>query len=145
MYNIMALSYSVNVHWAIKCLSGCTGNNEKKRFMEQFECITVEEGVSEKLHARGRRGGAGRYSRSAKLCHGSCAAGVSHPTSDTLGAFMREHGFDTAVMKCAITATVVKAPRSICSSSKAMIRFYSIDGGFEARHRVSPANVANGA
>lgn len=62
--------------------------------MEQFECITVEEAY-QKLHQGAAVLVDIRDPQSYAMGH---APQAFHLTNDTLGAFMREHGFDTAVM-----------------------------------------------
>ncbi len=67
-----------------------------------------------------------------------------HLTNDTLGAFMREHGFDTAVMVMCYHGNSSKGAAQYLLQ-QGYDAVYSIDGGFEARHRRFPADVANGA
>ena len=62
--------------------------------MEQFECINVEE-AHQKLHQQTAVLVDIRDPQSYAMGH---TPGAFHLTNDTLGAFMRDHDFDTAVM-----------------------------------------------
>ena len=62
--------------------------------MEQFECINVEE-AHQKLHQQTAVLVDIRDPQSYAMGH---TPGAFHLTNDTLGAFMRDNDFDTAVM-----------------------------------------------
>ncbi|WP_348260250.1 thiosulfate sulfurtransferase GlpE, partial [Salmonella enterica] len=62
--------------------------------MEQFECITVEEAY-QKLQQGAPALVDIRDPQSYAMAH---APQAFHLTNDSLGGFMREHGFDTGVM-----------------------------------------------
>ncbi|SUX82946.1 thiosulfate sulfurtransferase [Citrobacter koseri] len=80
----------------------------------------------------------------AKLCDGPHAAGVSIWTNDTLGAFMRDHDFDTVVMVMCYHGNSSKGAAQYLLQ-QGYDAVYSIDGGFDAWHRHFPSEVAFGA
>ncbi|EIN0313292.1 thiosulfate sulfurtransferase GlpE [Salmonella enterica] len=108
--------------------------------MEQFECITVEEAY-QKLHQGAAVLVDIRDPQSYAMGH---APQAFHLTNDTLGAFMREHGFDTAVMVMCYHGNSSKGAAQYLLQ-QGYDAVYSIDGGFEGWHRRFPADVANGA
>lgn len=97
--------------------------------MEQFECITVEEAY-QKLH----QGAAVLVDIRDPQSYAMGHAPQAFMTNDTLGAFMREHGFDTAVMVMCYHGNSSKGAAQYLLQ-QGYDAVYSIDGGFEAWHR----------
>ena len=77
--------------------------------MEQFECINVEE-AHQKLHQQTAVLVDIRDPQSYAMGH---TPGAFHLTNDTLGAFMRDHDFDTAVM---VMCCSLPVPRSLADT-----------------------------
>ncbi|MFH4294586.1 thiosulfate sulfurtransferase GlpE, partial [Acinetobacter baumannii] len=69
--------------------------------------------------------------------------GAFHLTNDTLGAFMRDHDFDTAVMVMCYHGNSSKGAAQYLLQ-QGFDKVYSVDGGFDAWHRHFPAEVARG-
>ncbi len=92
--------------------------------MEQFECINVEE-AHQKLHQQTAVLVDIRDPQSYAMGH---TPGAFHLTNDTLGAFMRDNDFDTAVMVMCYHGNSSKAPRSICCS-RGLIRSIALTAG----------------
>lgn len=90
----------------------------------------------------GGRGVSG-YPRPAKLCDGSRPQAF-HLTNDTLGSFMREHDFDTAVLVMCYHGNSSKGAAQYLLQ-QGYDAVYSVDGGFDAWHRHFPAEVAYGS
>ena len=97
--------------------------------MEQFECINVEE-AHQKLHQQ-----------TAVLV--DIRDPQSYAMGDTLGAFMRDNDFDTAVMVMCYHGNSSKGAAQYLLQ-QGFDKVYSVDGGFDAWHRHFPAEVAHG-
>ncbi|UMX85626.1 thiosulfate sulfurtransferase GlpE [Klebsiella pneumoniae] len=69
--------------------------------------------------------------------------GAFHLTNDTLGAFMRDNDFDTAVMVMCYHGNSSKGAAQYLLQ-QGFDKVYSVDGGFDAWHRHFPAEVARG-
>jgi thiosulfate sulfurtransferase len=66
--------------------------------------------------------------------------GAFHLTNDTLGAFMRDNDFDTAVMVMCYHGNSSKGAAQYLLQ-QGYDKVYSVDGGFDAWHRHFPAEV----
>lgn len=107
--------------------------------MEQFECINVEE-AHQKLHQQTAVLVDIRDPQSYAMGH---TPGAFHLANDTLGAFMRDHDFDTAVMVMCYHGNSSKGAAQYLLQ-QGFDKVYSVDGGFDAWHRHFPAEVAHG-
>ncbi|MCS5950949.1 thiosulfate sulfurtransferase GlpE [Klebsiella pneumoniae subsp. pneumoniae] len=107
--------------------------------MEQFECINVEE-AHQKLHQQTAVLVDIRDPQSYAMGH---TPGALHLTNDTLGAFMRDNDFDTAVMVMCYHGNSSKGAAQYLLQ-QGFDKVYSVDGGSDAWHRHFPAEVARG-
>ena len=107
--------------------------------MEQFECINVEE-AHQNLHQQTAVLVDIRDPQSYAMGH---TPGAFHLTNDTLGAFMRDNDFDTAVMVMCYHGNSSKGAAQYLLQ-QGFDKVYSVDGGFDAWHRHFPAEVARG-
>ena len=114
-------------------------DKKEKRIMEQFECINVEE-AHQKLHQQTAVLVDIRDPQSYAMGH---TPGAFHLTNDTLGAFMRDNDFDTAVMVMCYHGNSSKGAAQYLLQ-QGFDKVYSVDGGFDAWHRHFPAEVARG-
>ena len=107
--------------------------------MEQFECINVEE-AHQKLHQQTAVLVDIRAPQSYAMGH---TPGAFQLPNDTLGAFMRDNDFDTAVMVMCYHGNSSKGAAQYLLQ-QGFDKVYSVDGGFDAWHRHFPAEVARG-
>lgn len=105
--------------------------------MEQFECINVEE-AHQKLHQQTAVLVDIRDPQSYAMGH---TPGAFHLTNDTLGAFMRDNDFDTAVMVMCYHGNSSKGAAQYLLQ-QGFDKVYSVDGGFDA---ASPFPGGSGA
>lgn len=108
--------------------------------MDRFECINVEE-AHQKMHQQTAVLVDIRDPQSYAMGH---TPGAFHLTNDTLGAFMRDNDFDTAVMVMCYHGNSSKGAAQYLQQ-QGYDKVYSVDGGFDAWHRHFPAEVAHGA
>ena len=92
--------------------------------MEQFECINVEE-AHQKLHQQTAVLVDIRDPQSYAMGH---TPGAFHLTNDTLGAFMRDNDFDTAVMVMCYHGNSSKGAAQYLLQ-QGFDKVYSVDGG----------------
>lgn len=95
--------------------------------MDQFECINVEE-AHQKLHQGAAVLVDIRDPQSYAMGH---APQAFHLTNDTLGSFMREHDFDTAVLVMCYHGNSSKGAAQYLLQ-QGYDAVYSVDGGFDA-------------
>ncbi len=100
--------------------------------MEQFECINVEE-AHQKLHQQTAVLVDIRDPQSYAMGH---TPGAFHLTNDTLGAFMRDNDFDTAVMVMCYHGNSSKGAAQYLLQ-QGFDKVYSVDGGFDAGIAIS--------
>lgn len=98
--------------------------------MDQFECINVEE-AHQKLHQGAAVLVDIRDPQSYAMGH---APQAFHLTNDTLGSFMREYDFDTAVLVMCYHGNSSKGAAQYLLQ-QGYDAVYSVDGGFDAWHR----------
>ena len=108
--------------------------------MDQFECINVEE-AHQKLHQGAAVLVDIRDPQSFAMGH---APQAFHLTNDTLGSFMHDHDFDTAVMVMCYHGNSSKGAAQYLLQ-QGYDAVYSVDGGFDAWHRHFPAEVTYGS
>jgi thiosulfate sulfurtransferase len=104
--------------------------------MDHFECINVEE-AHQKLHQAMAVLVDIRDPQSFAMGH---TPGAFHLTNDTLGAFMRDNDFDTAVMVMCYHGNSSKGAAQYLLQ-QGYDKVYSVDGGFDAWHRHFPAEA----
>ncbi len=106
--------------------------------MEQFECINVEE-AHQKLHQQTAVLVDIRDPQSYAMGH---TPGAFHLTNDTLGAFMRDNDFDTAVMVMCYHGNSSKGAAQYLLQ-QGFDKVYSVDGGFDCLASPFPAEVVD--